>query len=629
MAPDAVHCKQLMINQLNKKSPAFVEAWKQQMRTERAEIFANRRRFLDDLTFNQHELRPTKPTDEAATIEAQYKVCLAQLRERAGTQIVESWRAKAVEERRLIFATHHLVCSELRGKSAKNALKSQPKSKVELKSALLKDINQQPVPEWKEREMEQRREAYEQRAMLICDIRAQPSQKEALLASSDVIVQRSRVMQAVQKRAGQAVEQWRQNVRDALAVPKMNKHLLLAELAQRAPVALKSSKCARDEMLAQIRRKYSVDSECVPEWKERACRQLKVSLQGKVLTCADISAKRFSLKKCAQHARLMEQIRQRSVADEAVPCWRQRERDVRSKAIRAKHATLVQLLTKRPTLKHNSESDRRAVLAAIRTEPVPAWKEAVQAVRVKIIQAKRQLTEDLKTAKLSSRKSVAEQKRLTMAQLRATAGKPVEAWKEIAMNHMAVQIGSKMLVHQALVNKSPINALKKTATVETNKNALLAAIRSPEPLPSWVEAERAQRATALNARNHVLAALKTGGVSVLKPTRSLETTKREVLAEIRRHREPLEAWREAEREQVAEGFAKKKQLNAAICDKKGRPVLRNMVKQSDLKELAMREIRFAMGAVVPMWKEKSMAKRCDTMKNKIELNQAILARGSC
>jgi len=630
MAPDAIHAKQLLVNQLNKKNQevTFLESWKQDARRERAAIYANRRRMLDQLTYSPHELRATKISDKPATIEAQYKACLEQLKVQAGTQTIESWKQTAVEERRLIFATHHHICAEI--KTTKPTLKKQEKSKIQLKTAMLNEINKQnPQPEWKHKEMVQRREAYEQRAQVICDIRENVQTVKQLRPCNDLLSQRKRVMEDV--RAFTTVESWKQALRERLAAPKMRKHLMLAELRQ-GKVELVKTADARDELLADIRR-VSLNAEVVPEWKVRACEQRKTALKAQRLTCLAICDGVAELKKIPNHARLMEQIRRATSTKEtvAVEGWRQHARDIMSSALRAKHATLVALVQHRPLLKRNATVQRQALMDAIRSEPVPAWKAAIQAQRVAAMQAKHRLNAEITAKKtLTSRASAPEQKRSAMAEIRARGAQPLEAWREQAREQRAMQLGHQLLVHIELLSKQRVH-LKATRSVEASKCAVLAQIRAQDPLPAWVEAEREMRATALHNKCNMISALgKTKPSSTLKTTKSLEQTKLAVLSDIRRCREPLEAWKEEERAHVSDKFLKKRQLNAEIAASKTalKRGLKNFHKQCDLKELALKEIRLALDNVVPVWKEMRMAKRSEAIKNKVELNFAILARGN-
>merc|ERR1719219_279871 len=247
-----------------------------------------------------------------------------------------------------------------------------------------------------------------------------------------------------------------------------------------------------------------------------------------------------------------------------------------------------------------------------------AWKERVQAVRKNAIEGKRalcqEITDGLKT--LASSKNVQRNKLAVMAQLRATSNSPVEAWKEAERNQRALQLGAKQLMHVEFAATKSV-ALKQTETIESCKLAVMQAIRSKQAahIPAWQEAERAERANVQNARNAVMCEEREA-THKLDSTQSMQQMKRAVLADIRRHQQPLEAWREAERMQQASIYDNKRALVLAIGN--GVSSLENKRSQTDLKDALLREIR-AVGksgaAVVPAWKEAKMQLRTQVLKN--------------
>merc|ERR1719219_1438736 len=247
-----------------------------------------------------------------------------------------------------------------------------------------------------------------------------------------------------------------------------------------------------------------------------------------------------------------------------------------------------------------------------------AWKERVQAVRKNAIEGKRALCQEIADGvkTLASSKNVQRNKLAVMAQLRAISNSPVEAWKEAERNQRALQLGAKQLMHVEFAAKKSV-ALKQTESIESCKLAVMQAIRSKQAthIPAWQEAERAERANVQNARNAVMCEVREA-THKLDSTQSMQQIKRAVLADIRRHQQPLEAWREAERREQASIYDNKRALVLAISN--GVSSLENKRSQTDLKDALLREIR-AVGksgaAVVPAWKEAKMQLRTQVLKN--------------
>merc|ERR1719219_2441625 len=253
-----------------------------------------------------------------------------------------------------------------------------------------------------------------------------------------------------------------------------------------------------------------------------------------------------------------------------------------------------------------------------------AWKERVQAVRKNAIEGKRALCQEITAGvkTLASSKNVQRNKLAVMAQLREVSNSPVEAWKEAERNQRALQLGAKQLMHVEFAKKSV--ALKQTETIESCKLAVMQAIRSKQAahIPAWQEAERAERANVQNARNAVMCEVREA-THKLDSTQSMQQMKRAVLADIRRHQQPLEAWREAERIEQASIYDNKRALVLAISN--GVSSLENKRSQTDLKDALLREIRAVGKSQVLAWKEAKMQLRTQVLKNKVQLNAQICA----
>jgi len=84
---------------------------------------------------------------------------MQEIKEKSGSQTVEAWKNKAVESRRLIFATKHNVIAEIKtNDNLKINLKS---TKVISREHLMADLRTkcEPVPEWKIKQMKQKCDA--------------------------------------------------------------------------------------------------------------------------------------------------------------------------------------------------------------------------------------------------------------------------------------------------------------------------------------------------------------------------------------------------------------------------------------------------------------------------------------
>merc|ERR1711972_1198309 len=148
--------------------------------------------------------------------------------------------------------------------------------------------------------------------------------------------------------------------------------------------------------------------------------------------------------------------------------------------------------------------------------------------------------------------------------------------------------------------------LKKTESIEQTKTS---------PVPEWQETERIERSKVQNNRNLVLSELRSVKKPVLGETKSLEQVRMQICKDIRARREPIEAWKEKEREMQTELYNNKRTVMQAIAN--GVNCIGNKRNQAELKDALMLEIRSKGEFVVPEWKEKRMAVRAKVLKNKV------------
>merc|ERR1712178_152931 len=105
---------------------------------------------MDQISFASIKLTPCTPSYCESTIEAKYNLCMQEIKEKSQTQVVEAWKSKAIESRRLIFATMHNIVAEL--KTEKSDLKKNLKSTKKInRQDLMEDLKTQveKQPEWK------------------------------------------------------------------------------------------------------------------------------------------------------------------------------------------------------------------------------------------------------------------------------------------------------------------------------------------------------------------------------------------------------------------------------------------------------------------------------------------------
>jgi len=622
---DAVCAKQAVIKQLNSRSTEMVENWKQSTRDSRAEILGNRKRVMDQISFETIKLTPCKPTDSESTIEAKYNLCMQEIKEKSQTQVVEAWKSKAIESRRLIFATMHNIVAEI--KTEKSDLKKNLKSTKKInRQDLMEDLKTQveKQPEWKAKITTQKCEAIRNKNLVNCDIR----EFNFELNSTKNQVQK---FNAVLDQIRVPTEAWKIKNRTAIADPHKNLKLVVAEIAEN-DFSLASTKNPREELMMAIR------SNEIEAWKQTKADNFSKLVQARKAVLCDISEKNFSLKKIPNRQALLTQIRAAYNIPESwtfLESWKENTRNQKSKIIIAHKNCMVSLeqlkgkFNLKPTQQSTRKEQLQACLENIRKEPVEAWKQKVQQSRISTFENKKALNSEISGFELSSlkpvKKSVQARKMEINEEIKSKFGKSIESWKQQQMNNKAVQFYNKHLMMNQLISVKKSN-LKKTESIEQTKTSLMAAIRAKtntSPVPEWQETERIERSKVQNNRNLVLSELRSVKKPVLGETKSLEQVRMQICKDIRARREPIEAWKEKEREMQTELYNNKRTVMQAIAN--GVNCIGNKRNQAELKDALMLEIRSKGEFVVPEWKEKRMAVRAKVLKNKVALNVAICA----
>merc|ERR1712110_106233 len=147
----------------------------------------------------------------------------------------------------------------------------------------------------------------------------------------------------------------------------------------------------------------------------------------------------------------------------------------------------------------------------------------------------------------------------------------MEAWKEAEKNCHAKQLGNKFLLHGDIVKNGAKNCLKAVKSLDETKLEALKELRlkTNAPIPDWMEEERRERVMVHNNHHSVVCAIPPKPTKQLKPTASALETKKSVLSDIRRN-QPVEAWKEAERNEKMALFEQKRALSHDIESKRVR-----------------------------------------------------------
>lgn len=617
--PDIVSTKAALVKELTKNSAEIVESWKQTARDQKAQVLGSRQRVLNDLMHISEDPkmflmgRKRKCEQSTQTVEQIHRQVLSELQKVKNTEVVEDWKKAAISERTAVFDSRRQIIDEITRYAPE--LKTREISETEKKSNLLSELrkDQVVVPEWKQKQMVERRMAIENKNTVVQDIY---QGKGHTNASTTPLVQRSKMLEAI--RQDNPVENWKQNVRDQIATPMLAKHQLLNEIQKdnRGNLNHIEQDSQRAQMLKEIR------AEPVEGWKEKTNDQRRIAMETKHTINCEIPDASTTLTKIPSHTALMEAIRQIPEPTETVVVegWKQSERDAKANAICAKKHTLVALDEEKIELKQ-TQDQRKALMQAIRTEPVEAWKEKLANDRVETIKNKHELSLELANSKptLTNPHSPQLNKTFVLSELRQKSNNVLEGWKETQRNDRAMTIGNKTLLHNELSTEK-LPELNKTKSTEQVRQNIMQEIRAARDgqIPLWQEAERIARSAVHTARQAVMCDV-TEGKRALECNKPFNQIKIQVLHDIRRN-EPVEAWKEKELEIKAALFDQKKLISAEILEKK---TLENNRRQGDLKEELLKQVRLIGNAPIPEWKENKMQKAVEVYKNRVELNHEI------
>merc|ERR1712071_193351 len=564
-------------------------------------------------------------SDSNSTIEAKYNFCIQEIKENSGNAVVEAWKSKAIESRRLIFATMHSVVAEI--KIQKTELKSNLKvtkkvTREDLMSALKTKVEKEP--EWKMQIIKQTSEAIKNKNLINCEVR---EQKFELVSTKSEVEAFNVVLDSIRE----PTEAWKLKIRSGISNPHKNMRMLICEINSTYPLSLNSTKNARQELLKSIR-----TSE-VEAWKQAKADTFSKLVQTKKAVICDISERNFTLKKLPRRQAMLAQIRAAYNIPESwtfMESWKESTRNSRSEVMLAHKHCMVSVEQGQVTLKMTKVSTRKeqlqACLEQIMKEPVEAWKKTVQESRVSTIENKNMLVSEIMDFDVSGLKivknSVQNRKLAVNSEIKSKFDTSVENWKQSILNKKAVQLFNKHIMLSELTETSP--TLKKTQTIEQTKTSLMQAIRAQtntSPVPEWQETERIERSKVQNQRNLVLSHLRSVK-PVLGETKSLEQVRIQLCKEIRACK-PIEAWKEKEREVQAGLYADRKMVMQAIAN--GVSSVECKKSQAELKDALLVEIRSKGEFAVPEWKEKRMSVRANVLKNKVALNAQICARKVC
>merc|ERR1712110_385863 len=288
---DAVCAKQALIKQINSKPSNMVENWKQSARDSRAEILGNRKRVMDQISFDNIKLTPCKPSDSETTIEAKYNVCMSELKEKAGKQVVEAWKSKAIESRRLIFATMHSVVAEIKTNKTLinceirefNFKLNSDKNAVEQFNLMLDQIRS-PVEAWKQAKADNFSALIQTRKSVLCDI-SEKNYSLKKVANRRALLADIRAAYNIPE-SWTFCEAWKENIRNEKSkVLLAHKHCMVS--VEQGKVSLKKTKnFTRKEQLqaclAMIR------TEPVEAWKQKIQESRINTIENKKLVLSEI-----------------------------------------------------------------------------------------------------------------------------------------------------------------------------------------------------------------------------------------------------------------------------------------------------------------------------------------------------
>lgn len=656
--PTLGQLKMQIINQINKNSNQFIEEWKHENRSKKALILANRQQVLQDIcdkivVLSKIEANKQQNlTKNENKNEANRKAMLDQLRSNANNEIYEDWKIQAIDNKRRILDNRHAILTCISENDKKN-LKSVKKSKSDIKNELLcairKNNSNECLPNWKENEFNQKRISIENKNELLLEIEKEKKEndfKKVIKNKDDsFITSRSNLLNSIRDNSNLIVESWKQENRNKISSPMLNRQLILNDLTK-TPL-LKSTSNPRTQLLNSLN--TSEPLEKLENWKNIIIKQRSDAIQNKNKINCEIYEANKNMKtlieKTSNRAHLLEEIRQitqendkiRSI--DIVEGWKQDFRNEKSRNFINKRMVIVDLLSddKKKLKRTMSENDKYTnLLNSIRTEPIPAWKQRINNDRVKTIQNKKEINTKIEenSKNLNKNKNQILNKQKLMSEIRQNSGNFTEGWKEEIKNDIAGTIGNKELIKQDLIDFNSKKRTNSGSGLKNNKdqiglkNEMLKELRyiKNNTLPNWREQELEFNSRIQGSRQVMLAEITNSkNLQNLKRTSSSCQIRNNVLADIRRGC-PIPSWQEIQRIQLANIYNNKRAIMTDIVDKNFKDLLENSKTLPELKCQVLKDIRNKnVDGIVPLWKEDIMSKRAQPYINKVLLNHSINA----
>jgi hypothetical protein len=657
--------KSKVLQQLQNTSPELVEAWKQTYRTNKAALINTKREYLLDILSFEMEKFQNNKIDFSNKSAEEIKFCaMKEIKEKSKAVVTEEWKNKIIEEKVAILGDRHRVLAEIAGKKCtKNAIKGLKQTAMvestsdDQRGAVLASIRKRAandesadiIPAWKETLLTQKRLAYQNKRNLLSEYEAAKNTKfQNVLENSDnFITKRAKLMENIRTHPnGQdngIVEAWKQENIKKITDPVIFKQNMLMDLITKNHKALVCTKDARELLIDSLKTAEDVEHEPVEAWKVNNNKIRVEAIKNKNAIVCDINEKLGGLRstgltKEANRTNLLSEIRQtanqKSKSAPITEAWKQKDRDVKANLIIAKKLLLVDVeQPKAKALKslksvEKSESQKHfELMQEIRTEKIPAWKEENMSIRMNAIMNKNFLNNEIKVAatNLKNTKSVQENMKNLMQDIRTKSGNFTEAWKETENNTRAVSIGCKSLINHEIVNNRP--SLNQTKSQSQLKQETLKELRlkADNTIPEWKEEILDSAVEIRGNRQKVIYELSfEAPAKALNATKSLSQIKSSILFDIRRPN-PIEAWKENQRNKQAELYNNKREVIFEIDEMKHSQFQLDCFKsQTELRKDLLREIRSKnVDFVVPEWKENKMEKRAEVYGNKRDLNRCI------
>lgn len=674
--------KSKVIEEINENSLEFVEGWKQSNRNRKHKVLQKRHELLEH--FKDHVRGSTnsmttllnntnnKNNLTNKTIGEIKNLCMNEIRNK---KIIENWKNSLIQEKTKILEIRNNVINEIYGQKSKIIKNKLNKVKLDLntiskqeqKSILLNEIRnmkkgnskkavsdeKECIPAWKEIQLNQKRITLENKKML--NLEFQEQSKEALLENvCNIIEKRQKVLESIRNlQLNQPiVEEWKQNNRNNLSTPLLNKQQLLNDLIE-GKITLKSIEDNRTHMLNSIKAN-SNNENITEEWKIKIQKEKLLTMKKRQQVLCDIHEQKNQIYKNLLESnknKTTEEEKRNNLLNEVrnfvqdyyrncdytpvVENWKQEERNLKSSLINNKKRCLIDISEQKPSkmLKKVEMSDNKKhmnLLNEIRSEPLPIWKENLNNKRIETIQNKNKINNEIINTKftdiLENKNKVYENKINLNKEIKSKFGNYSESWKEEQYNQKTKNIACKNLINNE-INEYDFE-LKNFKNQTELKQLMLKELRlkSDMTLPLWKEDILDEQSKINGNKNQLICEINENTKILQKnliKTLNFNKLKEECLKELRQLTcQPIELWKELERNEITEKYNNKKEINNEIRNKNFN--LENNKSFSEMRNLVLKDIRsLNEETIVPKWKEEKLAKRCLVFDNKMQLNKSI------